>query len=209
MWVKVCGLTDAESVEAAVSAGADAVGFVFAPGSPRLVDALVARDLAARAVTRAGARERQTGVLTVGVFRNQPVAEVARLATEAGLDVVQLHGAETAADHAALQALGWPTIRAMAARDYTRSVDAVPHPADQLLLDAPEPGAGETFDGGHLVTEPPNREWILAGGLTPRNVADRIRELQPWGVDVSSGVELAPGRKSPELIAQFVAAARR
>jgi phosphoribosylanthranilate isomerase len=185
-------------VAAAVEAGADAVGFVFAPGSPRLVDAALARSLVAGA----------SGVLTVGVFRNQPVDEVIRIAEAAGVDAVQLHGHESAADHVAVRAAGWPTIRAMAARAYTVEVDAVAHPSDYLLLDAPEPGAGELFDGAHLAARPPSRQWVLAGGLRPGNVAERIRDLRPWGVDVSSGVETAPGRKSPELIARFVAAAR-
>jgi phosphoribosylanthranilate isomerase len=198
MWVKVCGLRDRESVEAAVDAGVDAVGFVFAPGSPRRVDAALARSLVVGA----------SGVLSVGVFRNQPVAEVIRMAREAGVDAVQLHGSESAVDHEAVRAAGWPTIRAMAAREYTVEVDADAHPSDYLLLDAPEPGAGELFDGAHLAARPPSRPWVLAGGLEPGNVAERIRELRPWGVDVSSGVETAPGRKSPELIARFVAAAR-
>jgi phosphoribosylanthranilate isomerase len=198
MWVKVCGLRDPESVAAAVEAGADAVGFIFAPGSPRVVDATLARSLVPGA----------SGVLTVGVFRNQPVAEVIRIAGEAGVDAVQLHGRESAADHEAFRAAGWPTIRAMAARDYTVEIDAVAHPSDYLLLDAPDPGVGELFDGAHLGARPPSRPWVLAGGLTPGNVAERIRELRPWGVDVSSGVETAPGRKSPALIARFVAAAR-
>jgi phosphoribosylanthranilate isomerase len=198
MWVKVCGLGDPESVAAAVDAGADAVGFVFAPGSPRVVDATLARSLVAGA----------SGVLTVGVFRNQPVDEVIRVAGEAGVGAVQLHGRESAADHEAVRAAGWPTIRAMAARDYTVEVDAVAHPSDYLLLDAPDPGVGELFDGAHLAARPPSRPWVLAGGLTPGNVGERIRELRPWGVDVSSGVETAPGRKSPEFIARFVAAVR-
>jgi phosphoribosylanthranilate isomerase len=198
MWVKVCGLRDPESVAAAVEAGADAVGFVFAPGSPRVVDTTLARSLVAGA----------SGLLTVGVFRNQPVDEVIRLADEAGVDAVQLHGWESAADHEAVRAAGWPTIRAMAARDYTVEIDAAAHPSDYLLLDAPAPGAGELFDGAHLAARPPSRPWVLAGGLGAGNVAERIRELRPWGVDVSSGVETAPGRKSPELIARFVAAAR-
>ncbi|MFF1878301.1 phosphoribosylanthranilate isomerase [Leifsonia sp. NPDC058230] len=198
MWVKVCGLRDPESVAAAAEAGADAIGFVFAPGSPRVVDATLARSLISGA----------SGTLTVGVFRNQPIAEVIRTAAEAGVDAVQLHGSESAVDHEAVRAAGWPTIRAMAAREYTAEVDAGAHPSDYLLLDAPEPGAGELFDGAYLAQRPPSRPWVLAGGLEPGNVAGRIRELRPWGVDVSSGVETAPGRKSPALIARFVAAAR-
>ncbi|WP_431278046.1 phosphoribosylanthranilate isomerase [Leifsonia poae] len=206
MWVKVCGLRDSESVAAAVEAGADAVGFVFAPGSPREIDPDRARSLVGSA----------SGTLTVGVFRDQPVDEVIRIAREAGVDAVQLHGSETVADHEAVRAAGWPTIRAMAARDYvgagsgsgSGSVDGDGHPAEYLLLDAPNPGAGEVFDGAQLAARPPSRPWVLAGGLDPGNVAQRIRELRPWGVDVSSGVETAPGVKSPALIARFVAAAR-
>lgn len=200
MWVKVCGLRDRVTVEAAIEAGADAVGFVFARGSVRTISAVDASPLVAQA--------RKRNVLTVGVFRNQPPAEVVELAEASGVAIVQLHGDEPAADHALLQGRGWPTIRAMAARDYSPELDEVSHPADFLLLDAPEPGAGALFDGGGLVELPPSRDWVLAGGLNPANVAERIRTLQPWGVDVSSGVESAPGVKSATLISAFVGAAR-
>ncbi len=199
--MKVCGLRDRETVDAAVGAGADAVGFVFAPGSVRTVPAVDAAPLVAHA--------RERGVLTVGVFRNQPLAEVVALAELSGVAVVQLHGAEPAADHRELRERGWPTIRAMAARDYAPEREVAPHPADHLLLDAPEPGAGRLFDGGGLVERPPSRDWVLAGGLTPGNVAERIRTLRPWGVDVSSGVESSPGVKSVTLVREFVHAAQQ
>lgn len=201
MWVKVCGLSDATGVAAAVEAGVDAIGFVFAPGSPRTVDPAVVASLL-QAVP--------DSVLTVGVFRRQSVAEVSRLAGEAGVQAVQLHGDEPAEMFHELQASGWRTLRATSAVHYA-SEDAVQRAVfgeELLLLDAPDPGAGKTFDTIALTANPPTRDWILAGGLTPGNVHGLISELSPWGVDVSSGVESSRGVKSPELIHAFVQAAR-
>lgn len=201
MWVKVCGLSEASSVAAAVEAGVDAIGFVFAPGSPRTVDPRLVASLVA---------DVPDSVLTVGVFRRQSVEEVSRLAGEAGVQAVQLHGDEPAEMFHELQAMGWRTLRATSAVHYASENTAQRAAFDEelLLLDAPDPGAGETFDTIALVANPPTREWILAGGLTPQNVHGLVGELSPWGVDVSSGVESSRGVKSPELIRAFVAAAR-
>lgn len=201
MWVKVCGLSEASSVAAAVEAGVDAIGFVFAPGSPRTVDPGLVATLVA---------DVPESVLTVGVFRRQSVEEVSRLAGEAGVQAVQLHGDEPAEMFHELQAMGWRTLRATSAVHYASENTAQRAAFDEelLLLDAPDPGAGETFDTIALVANPPTREWILAGGLTPENVQGLVEELSPWGVDVSSGVESSRGVKSPELIRAFVQAAR-
>ncbi|MGK9147511.1 phosphoribosylanthranilate isomerase [Plantibacter flavus] len=201
MWVKVCGLSESTSVAAAVEAGVDAVGFVFAPGSPRTVEPALAASLIG---------DVPESVLTVGVFRRQSVEEVSRLAGEAGVQAVQLHGDEPADVFHELQAMGWRTLRATSAVHYA-SENAAQRAAfaeEFLLLDAPDPGAGKTFDTIALVANPPTREWILAGGLTPDNVQGLVAELSPWGVDVSSGVESSRGVKSPDLIRAFVAAAR-
>ncbi|WP_449409122.1 phosphoribosylanthranilate isomerase [Microbacterium maritypicum] len=201
MWVKVCGLRDEQSLDAAGEAGADAVGFVFAAKSPRFLAAADASHLVSR-VPRS--------VATVGVFRRQPVDDVVRLATEAGVTTVQLHGDEPPSDFALVRAHGFRTIRATTAARYLAETpdqrDA--YGEDLLLLDAPSPGAGRTFDASDLRTSPPSRDWALAGGLTPENVVGLIRDLRPWGVDVSSGVESAPGMKDPDRVRAFITAVR-
>lgn len=195
MFVKVCGLRTAETVASAVAAGADAVGFVFAPGSVRLIDA----DAAAALV--AGVPQ---GVETVGVFRGQSIDEVLRLAREAGVDTIQLHGDEPDDHFVRAGAAGFATIRAISAARYTASGHAGP---GRLLIDATVPGSGAAFDPADLPI-PPDVDWLLAGGLRPDNVAALIAAFGPSGVDVSSGVESAPGVKDPALIRAFVAAAR-
>ncbi|GAA3241708.1 phosphoribosylanthranilate isomerase [Actinocorallia longicatena] len=188
MFVKVCGLRTAEDVDAAVAAGADAVGFVFAP-SPRLVGQDLARELAARV---------PASVLTVGVFRRQPLEEVRSLVEASGVRAVQFHGDEPRSFYEAFP--GHVLIRA--------SGEVVDHGAmgeDLLLLDAPVPGEGVAWEWkapGH------GRKWLLAGGLTPGNVAEAVRATRPWGVDVSSGVEISRGVKSPDLIRRFVETAK-
>lgn len=180
-----------------MTAGADAIGFVFAP-SPRLVGAAEARELAERVPPH---------VLTVGVFRRQPLDEVTSLAAAAGLRAVQLHGDEGPEYYTALRQAGYTLLRATA-----------PHPGrpercgalgeQMLLLDAPAPGSGRAWDWSDPRFVPPQGRWILAGGLDAGNVARAVRELSPWGVDVSSGVEADRGVKDPALITAFVAAAR-
>jgi phosphoribosylanthranilate isomerase len=204
-WVKICGLSTPETVDAAVAAGADAVGFVFAPGSPRTVDAATARALVGRV---------PEGVETVGVFRGQGVGAVLELARASGVSTVQLHGDETPADVAAVQAAGFRVIRAVSASRYAAESEEerVAFGEDALLLDAVDPGAGAVFDAAPLLTAPPTRPWLLAGGLTPHNAADLLGSLRASGavgVDVSSGVESSRGVKDPALIADFVAAAAR
>ncbi|GGP39098.1 N-(5'-phosphoribosyl)anthranilate isomerase [Streptomyces abikoensis] len=197
LFVKICGLRTAEDVDAAVEAGADAIGFVFAPGGPRTVDPALARPLA----------ERVPGhVLTVGVFRGQPVAEVRELARAAGVRAVQLHGDEGPAHYAELRPDGWTLIRATSCRGESPALGELGE--DLLLLDAPAPGSGEPWDWSAGSFTPPTGRWILAGGLHPGNVADAVRTTGPWGVDVSSGVEARRGVKDPRLIREFIRAAR-
>jgi phosphoribosylanthranilate isomerase len=201
VFVKICGLREPVTLAAAVDAGADAVGFVFAPGSPRTIDPAVAREL------MAGIPET---VQTVGVFRSQPIDEVLRMAGEAGVNTVQLHGGEPLADVERVREAGFGTIRALSIHEYLQEVerDPVGIRAHRLLIDAPMPGAGEVFDTTALQAHPPQNGWLLAGGLNPGNVADLIRAARPGGVDVSSGVEVARGQKDAALIREFVAAAR-
>lgn len=196
LFVKVCGLRTERDVDTAVEAGADAIGFVFAE-SPRRIDAGTARRLAARV---------PDGVLTVGVFRDQPLDSVRALLGETGMRAVQLHGQEDLAYFDALRPDGRTLIRGVAVRGEVPRYGE--RGEDVLLLDAPVPGAGETWDRSGKQLPAPGRRWLLAGGLDPHNVADAVRTARPWGVDVSSGVEVSRGVKSPELIEAFIAAAR-
>lgn len=201
LYIKICGLSTPESVAAAVEAGADAVGFVFAPGSPRAVDAELAASLG-QAVPE--------DVETVGVFRNQSLAEVMDIATRAAVSTVQLHGDEPLADIRALRDAGFKTLRAFS----VDALEALPEAerllwdAERILIDAVEPGAGVTFDATNVLAEPPAGMWLLAGGLNPGNVAGLVKTLNPSGVDVSSGVESSRGVKDNGLIADFIRAAR-
>ncbi len=195
MFVKVCGLRTPETVDAAVEAGADAVGFVFAPGSVRLIEPAAAAELVARV---------PEGVETVGVFRGQPIDEVLRLARASGVGTIQLHGDEPDEYFARAAEAGFRTIRAISASRYTASGHAG---GERLLIDATVPGSGEPFDPADLPV-PPTVDWLLAGGLRPDTVASLIAAFGPSGVDVSSGVESAPGVKDPSLIRAFARAAR-
>ncbi|MFG2879735.1 phosphoribosylanthranilate isomerase [Streptomyces sp. NPDC048337] len=195
VFIKICGLKTAHDVEVAVAAGADAVGFVFASGSPRTVDAATARELVGLV---------PDSVLTVGVFRRQAVAEVRRFAEESGVRGVQLHGEEGPEDFAALRAEGRTLLRATA--EHVKSCGE--YGEDLLLIDAPDPGSGKAWNWGSEDFTAPEGRWLLAGGLTPANVREAVQVTGAWGVDVSSGVERERGVKSPELIRAFIEAAR-
>jgi len=201
MYVKICGLQTAETVATAIGAGANAVGFVFAPGSPRTITAELARELG-QAVP--------TDVETVGVFRNQPIEQVLEIARAAALTTVQLHGNETLADMEQARDAGFRTLRAFSAAAYAAlsPADKLAWESERILLDAVEPGAGVAFNVSLLDGGAPAGFWLLAGGLNPSNVAELAVALRPDGVDVSSGVESSRGVKDGGLIKAFVAAAR-
>ncbi|MFJ8108994.1 phosphoribosylanthranilate isomerase [Streptomyces sp. NPDC096132] len=196
LFVKICGLKTERDVATAVEAGADAIGFVFS-ASPRRIDAATAARLARRVPEH---------VLTVGVFRAEPLDAVRSLAAESGIRAVQLHGPEDRGYYDELAAGGWTLIRAAAFGD------SVPRRGelgeDMLLLDAPVPGSGTAWDWSRKTPVGQDEKWILAGGLTPDNVRDAVVATRPWGVDVSSGVERSRGVKDPALITAFVEAAR-
>lgn len=201
MYVKICGLQTPETVAAAFEAGADALGFIFAPGSPRTITPGRAAELIAAV---------PAGVETVGVFRNQPIEEVVASAHVAGVSTVQLHGDEGLADIGRLHAEGFRTLRAFSA-DAFNALDPAARDAwgsERLLLDAVEPGAGATFDASTLVNGTPQGFWLLAGGLNPDNVAELASVMGSNGVDVSSGVESSRGVKDVNLIRGFITAAR-
>ena len=201
--VKICGITRPEDALAAAEAGVDAIGLVFHAPSPRAVTAPDAARIVAGL---------PPFVTVTGLFVNAPVADVEAVLAEVPLDLLQFHGDETA-DYC--KAFGRPWIKAIRVRPdaYTGDVLAAMQAYDGargILLDAWHEqvygGSGQAFDwsliaDGRLPTE---QGVILAGGLNPANVAEAIRSVGPWAVDVSSGVEEAPGRKSGALIEAFM-----
>lgn len=206
--VKICGLRDAESLDVAVKAGARFTGFVFFDKSPRHVDISQAVGLAASV---------PMGVARVGLFVNPDDAMLQQVLADVPLDMIQLHGLESPARVAEVKALtGLPVIKAVGV---ATASDLEPLwdyglAADMLLVDAkPSPdaelpgGNGLAFDWRLLVGRRWLKPWLLAGGLTPLNVAEAIRLTGAQAVDVSSGVESAPGVKDARLIREFIAAA--
>jgi phosphoribosylanthranilate isomerase len=189
MLIKICGITRAEDAEAAVAAGAGAIGFVFWPKSPRFIDPHRARTIAAML---------PPFVTAVGVFVNQPLDYVNGVASLVRLGAVQLHGDETPAFAVAVSR---PVIKAVS----VGGVDSRVWPASTtLLLDVNDPvargGTGRIIDWTAAAGVAARRRILLAGGLTPDNVADAVARVRPFGIDVSSGVERAPGIKDHQRL---------
>jgi phosphoribosylanthranilate isomerase len=210
MLVKICGIKDAEAMRAAAEAGADLLGFVFFPPSPR---AVTPAEAAALSATVTG------GPLRVGLFVDATDAALAATLAAIPLDILQLHGEETPERCAAIRArFGRPVMKALgiATPADLGELAAYAPAVDRFLLDAKAPpgaplpgGNAAPFDWTLTAGRAIPRPWLLAGGLTPQNVAEAIRVAGAPGVDVSSGVEKARGVKDPGLIAAFVAAARQ
>ena len=220
MWVKICANTSVEDALKACELGADAVGFVFAP-SKRLVTpaqvALITRTLPPH-------------VERVGVFAAGSVEEIATAAEEAGLNAVQMHGGVDLdfADRLArrlgpqfsiIETMHWSVDQdsASSAQVFTQMAAVAANPAKyRVLVDAkvgssPSGGTGKSFNwvkARSVLTSQPELRVIVAGGLDPDNVADAIRILRPWGVDVASGVESEPGRKDFDKLKCFIENAR-
>jgi phosphoribosylanthranilate isomerase len=208
--IKVCGLTGIEDALACVSGGADWIGLNFHPGSSRRIEPSLAAEIVAALPPPA---------VAVGLFVDRPPDEVASLADRVGLSTIQLHGDEPPTDLVALGHLR--IIRAFRLGDseavacmlrYLSRAKDLGRPPDAVLVDAHvtgQPGGtGHPIDSGLLQLLPRLPHLILAGGLTPQNVAGRIDLARPWMVDVASGVESSPGRKDPARVAAFVRAAR-
>lgn len=197
MFVKVCGLSTPESVRTAAQAGADAVGFVLTR-SPREVTPAEVRELLAYV---------PDGVPAVGVFRHESAADAVVTAREAGLAWVQLHGDRTSADVQTVHDAGLKLIRAVTMAAAPEVFGAWGE--DLLLIDAAVPGSGEAWDYGSVRAKGlDGRQWLLAGGLDPANVAGAAAQAGAWGVDVSSGVESSRGVKDLAKIRDFVRAAK-
>ena len=197
-WVKICGTTSLEDAMVAVEAGADAVGFVFYEKSPRFVTAEQVREIV---------KELPRGVETVGVFLKEDPERVEEIAELAGVSAVQLHGSRGA----------WPVTEkkvfvAVPAGELMASVGNMPPSLSAVFADSSN-GTGGAFDWDEARTGVRAAMQyfpvVVAGGLTAENVAEMMAALEPWGVDVVSGVELFPGRKHPEKVRAFVAAVRR
>ncbi|MEM9577953.1 MAG: phosphoribosylanthranilate isomerase [Pseudomonadota bacterium] len=208
--VKICGLSDPEHVATAADAGAAYVGFVFFPKSPRHVSFEQARALALAT---------PVGMVKVALTVNADDPFLDQLVADVPLDMLQLHGAETPERVVEIKArYGLPVMKAIGVADRTdlHAIDTYSAVADQLLIDAKPPkdadlpgGNGLSFDWTVLRDRKYwTKPWMLAGGLTPSNVADAIRLTGARQVDVSSGVESASGVKDSRLIAEFLSAAR-
>jgi phosphoribosylanthranilate isomerase len=199
--IKICGLTRPEDVECALAAGADCVGFVLYERSPRCVPVEGLAELAACV---------PPGILRVGVVVNAAPELVLRAVAIGRLGVVQFHGDESGARVAAFTAArAW---RAVGLRSAADVEDAVRLPADRLVVDAVggagRGGTGQLCDWALAAALARRRPVLLAGGLRPDNVGAAVRRVRPWGIDVSSGVERAPGIKDAQRLSDFIAAAR-
>ena len=196
--VKICGITSVEDATAAVRLGADALGFVFAP-SPRRVTP----DQARRIIDSLPPL-----VLTVGVFVNAPGEELMELKWYCGLDALQLSGNESEKTVDGLHGRVFKGLKV----GKNGPPDGNSYPTAVLLLDTESGraagGTGKTFDWRLAVDVAKKRPIILAGGLTPENVRQAIETVHPYGVDVSSGVEMEPGRKDHDKIARFIHSAK-
>lgn len=202
--IKICGITNQEDAEAAVHEGADALGFVLYSHSPRYVEPAVAKRIIGRL---------PPFVLPVGVFVNQDLDTVRHLFDDCGFALAQLHGDESPGF---CESLNRPVLRAIRLRDRSSFLAVAEFKGRTgvrgFVVDAfsntAYGGTGHTTDwslAGEMAKAAP---ILLAGGLTPENVQEAIRRVQPYGVDVSSGVEESPGRKDPDKIRAFIRSVR-
>ena len=194
-FVKVCGITRESDATEAVRCGATALGFVFWPESARYVDPDRAGDIIGRL---------PRSVNTVGIFVNQPIEDVRHVAARTGISTIQLHGDEPASYADAFET---PILKATTLEQMDRSLNGWPDDT-LVLLDAHDPirrgGTGQVIDWEGAAKVAARRRVVLAGGLTPDNVREAIAAVHPFGVDVSSGVEAAPGVKDLQKMARFL-----
>ncbi len=198
--VKICGITSVADALAAAEAGADALGFMFYPPSPRYLSNAAAREII---------RELPPFIARVGVFVDPTEEQVRQAIAETGIDTLQFHGNETPEF---CRRFGLKTLKAFRVRDAESLRETVPFTTEAWLLDSYVAGqlggTGARFNWD-LATEAALRHCvILAGGLTPENAAEAVRKVRPYGLDVSSGVESAPGRKDAAKVRAFIAAAK-
>ena len=198
--VKICGITNIGDARHASACGADALGFVFYPGSPRFVNPDMARRIIA---------DLPPLVTTVGLFVNEPPARIREMVEFCGLDTVQLHGDEEP------DQCSYPPCRVIKALRLKEQMDDSVFSSYQvaaLLLDAYVPdrfgGTGQQCNWEQAALIAVQQRVILAGGLNPENIAEAVRQVRPYGVDVSSGVEREPGQKDPDKVVSFIRMAK-
>lgn len=196
--IKICGITREADAEAALRLGADALGFVFFSDSPRHVPVELAANLCRLVGDRA---------LKVGLFVDAEPEEVRAALKRVPLDILQFHGSEPATYCGAFRRPWWKALKVKERESLATALQAYPD-ANGILLDAWHPqqhgGTGRSFDWSLLERQTVTPHLILAGGLTPANVAQAVAQVRPWAVDVSSGVEEAPGIKSAALMKKFI-----
>jgi len=198
--IKICGITNIDDALLAVDAGADALGFVFFGASPRNVSPEQARAII---------RHLPPFIQTVGLFVNESLATINETADNCGLDIIQLHGEESPDFCTGVKRR---VLKALRVRNFG-SLDSMPsYQVSAFLLDAWSPiargGTGQTFNWDIAASAAADRKIILAGGLSCDNISDAIKKVRPYGVDVSSGVEAAPGKKDAVKITEFIRKAR-
>jgi phosphoribosylanthranilate isomerase len=200
VFVKICGITSEEDALLAVAMGADAIGFNFVPGSPRQVTPTAVRDIV---------RRLPPDTMTIGVFRDERPERVVEIVNTVGLTGAQLHGREPISEARMIRQRVPYLIQAFTAGEEALS-SAGNSPADAILVDSPGGGSGRVFDWTLMEGAPGGVRILLAGGLDTANVAEAIRRVRPWGVDVASGVETfaGSGHKDPRKLRRFIEIAR-
>jgi phosphoribosylanthranilate isomerase len=199
--VKICGITNLADAQVAVEAGADAIGFIFCEKSPRLISLKTAAEIS---------KQISPFVMRVGVFVNAPADFVLRAIGEVGLTMLQFHGDEPPKF---CTQFGLMNMKAFRIRDEKSLEEIQNYQTDAFLLDAHSNsglgGTGEKFNWDlAIAAQKFGQPIFLAGGLTPENVGDAVRRVRPFAVDVSSGVESAPGKKDAAKVRVFIAAAK-
>lgn len=199
--VKICGITHIDDAQVAIDAGADMLGFIFYPPSPRYVTPEQAQAIVAQV---------PPGVLTIGVFVNEPLETITQVAQTSGVQMVQLHGTESPA---LCQQLPWPVIKAFRFNTQVQPAAMRHYTVDALLIEGFHPevygGGGVQADWQRVATLSSYGRIILAGGLTPDNVQEAIRVVHPYAVDVCSGVEAMPGTKDVAKVRDFIRHAKQ
>jgi phosphoribosylanthranilate isomerase len=207
--IKICGITHLEDAMAAVAAGADMLGFNFYPQSPRYIDP------AACAGIVSGLGQYASRVRFVGVFVNTPPAEIAAILDQCGLHLAQLSGDEPPEDLTGLDGRAYKALRPKDSAALERMLSGYPPHASPpaWLIDTYHPGqyggTGQTADWSLAAALARQAPVLLAGGLSPENVGAAVAQVQPWGVDVASGVESTPGRKDIDKMKRFILLARK
>jgi phosphoribosylanthranilate isomerase len=198
-WIKICGVTNVDDAEHVVRSGANAIGLNFVHGSKRRVTLEQARPIV----------EAIRGRIELVAVVSSPTDDEVKELTELGMEWLQLHGDEPPARVSRLLPRAFKAVPIEDAADARRAAN---YPGERLLVDTKVSGAsggtGKVFDWQLVTDLTKTRQLILAGGLTPKNVAAAVRVLAPWGVDTASGVELVPGVKDAELVTAFVLAVR-